>query len=189
MTSSIAGHYRNAIPNCIPTVKLRIYAIVVTLVLVAVLTNPSAERHYEKLAQFYPWVNESRLADAQEAVWRFSAPSERDAVAPSFTSMKAAEEHTDRPISDHKRWVDALRGRLAYTSWGVLSVATTQIADADIGGCATGIGLRHLPQPISLGVLGFVFAKHPPTPEEVENVYRRNQARDQRYDSWIKDLE
>jgi hypothetical protein len=156
--------------------KLRIYAIFVTVALVAVLTNPSAERHYEKLAQFYPWANESRLADAQEAVWRLSPPSERDDVAASLTRMKATEEPADRPITDHKRWVDALRGRLAHTSWGVFSVVTTQVTDVD-DWCATDIGLRRLPRPISLGFLGYVFAKRPPTPEELEKFLEKDRQR------------
>lgn len=148
--------------------KLRIYAIFVTLVLVAVLTNPSAERHYEKLAQLYPWVNESLLADAQETVWRLSPPSEQETVAAFFTRMKAAQERTKAPDPEHKGWVDAWRGRLFYTSWGILSVVTTQITDVDLGECATGSGLRLLPQRMSLGFLGYVFVKRAPTPEELE---------------------
>lgn len=146
--------------------KLRIYAILVTLVLLAVLTNPSAERHYEKLAQFYPWVNESLLADAKETVWRLSPPSERGAFDPSFTSMKADEERGDSLASEHKRWVDAERGRLIYTSLGILSLVTSQNTDPD-NWCATNQGPT-LPRPISIGFLGYVFAKRPPTPEELE---------------------
>ena len=155
-------------PNHIPTVKLRIYAIFVTLVLVAVLTKPSAERHYEKLAQLYPWVKESVLADAQKTVWRLSPPSDQETVAAFFTRMKPAQERTKAPNPEHKGCVDAWRGRLFYTSWGILSLVTTQITDVDVGECATGSGLRLLPQPISLGFLGYVFVKRAPTTKELE---------------------
>ncbi|MFM8457724.1 MAG: hypothetical protein ACKOB0_02075, partial [Chthoniobacterales bacterium] len=44
---------------------LRIYAAILTAILLAVLTNPSAERHYAKLEKFYPWVNQSLLRNAE----------------------------------------------------------------------------------------------------------------------------
>lgn len=77
LTTRLAGHYRSVIPNSIPTVELLIYAIFVTVVLAAVLTNPSGERHYKQLAHFYPWANESLVADAQMKVRILSSPSEQ----------------------------------------------------------------------------------------------------------------
>jgi hypothetical protein len=159
----------------IPKMTLRVYAISLTVVLVAVLTNPSAERHYENLAQFYPWVNESLLADAKETVWRLSPPSERGAVDASFTSMKADEEREDSLVSEHKRWVDAERGRLIYTSLGILSVVTSQKTNTD-NRCGTYLGPT-LPRPISMGFLGCLFAKRPPTPEELKKYLEKERNR------------
>ena len=41
--------------------KLRTYAVVVTLALIAALTNPSQDDHYAKLESVHPWVSESLL--------------------------------------------------------------------------------------------------------------------------------
>jgi hypothetical protein len=135
--------------------KLRIYAIFVTVVLVAVLINPSAERHYEKLAQFYPWVNESRLADARMEVWSLSPPSEREKLLP-YDSLTN----------------DGYDLRLIYTSWGLLSFVQ---CDERYPPCGNDGGPS---KPISLGVLGFVFAKRPPTPEEYEKQRQRQLDKD-----------
>ena len=135
--------------------KLRIYAIFVTVVLVAVLTNQSAERHYEKLAQFYPWVNESRLADARMEVWSLSPPSEREKWLP-YDSLTN----------------DGYDLFLIYTSWGLLSFVQ---CDERYPPCGNDGGPS---KPISLGVLGFVFAKRPPTPEEYEKQRQRQLDKD-----------
>jgi hypothetical protein len=45
--------------------KLRIYAAVVTLGLIAALTNPSEESHYIKLQSINPWLEGSLLATAK----------------------------------------------------------------------------------------------------------------------------
>lgn len=173
--------------------KLRTYAIVVTLVLVAVLTNPSPGRHYEKLRQFYPWVNESLLAGALDDAWYLASPSERDALALSFERIRAPHERTAAPVSKRKEWLDEHRRntRLAYESWGLLSLVIAGNPSSDVGLCAT-VGSTESLRPwptLSIGLFGYVFAKGPPTPEEIESVYQRNQARDQRYSSWIEDLE
>ena len=135
--------------------KLRIYAIFVTVVLVAVLTNPSAERHYEKLAQFYPWVNESRLVDAQEAVWRLSPPS---------------EQKRGHPL--HSFPNDGFGVYLIYTSWGLLSFVQ---CDERYPPCGNDEGPS---KPLSIGFLGYVFAERPPTPEEYEKQRQRQLDKD-----------
>jgi hypothetical protein len=125
--------------------KLRIYTIVVTVALIAVLANPSAERHYEKLAQFYPWVNESRLADARMEVWSLSPTSEREKWLP-YDSLTN----------------DGSDIYLIYTSLGVLSFVQ---CDERCPPCGNDEGPS---KPISIGFLGYVFAKRPPSPEELE---------------------
>ena len=137
-----------------PKMKLRIYAIFVTVVLVAVLTNPSAERHYEKLAQFYPWVNESRLVDAQEAVWRLSPPSEQKRGHPLHSLTNGGHDLC-----------------LIYTSWGLLSFVQ---CDERYPPCGNDAGPS---KPLSIGFLGYVFAKRPPTPEEFETRRERQRQR------------
>lgn len=47
---------------------LRIYAVVVTVLLVAALTNPSAQKQYAKLERVYPWITKSYFVDAQTGV-------------------------------------------------------------------------------------------------------------------------
>lgn len=119
--------------------KLRIYAIIVTLVLIAVLTNPSAEQHYAKLAQLYPWVNESLLADAQETVWILSSTSDQISE-PAYNSAIGRP-----PVS-----------RLIYTSLGALSFVQY---DERAAPCGNDEGPS---KPISIGFLGYVFAERPP---------------------------
>lgn len=135
--------------------KLRIYAIFVTVVLVAVLTNPSAERHYENLAQLYPWVNESRLADARMEVWRLSPPSEREKWLPYDSSTN----------NDYGLY-------LIYTSWGLLSFVQ---CDERYPPCGNDGGPS---KPLSIGFLGYVFAERPPTLEEYEKERQRELDKD-----------
>ncbi len=134
--------------------KLRIYAIAVTLILVAVLTNPPAEAHYVKLAQLYPWVIEFLLQDAKFRTWRLSPPADREAQPPygSYDSANA-------------------RSILTYQNYGVVSFVYQN--RLHLGGvCGTGYG----PPPISIGFLGHVFAKRPASgPQESESAAKQSQ--------------
>jgi hypothetical protein len=122
----------------IPRIKLRIYAIFLTVILVAVLVNPSAEQHYAKLEQFYPWVNEALLLQARI----------------KFSEGKTAFDFYDSP--------NDVPHTLTYKSFGVLStVHTKQFWEP----CFTYLGPHW---PTSIGFLGHVFAKRPTTPEELQ---------------------
>ena len=137
--------------------KLRIYAIVVTLVLDAVLTNPSEELHYAKLRQFYPsWVDECLLNGAKLKLRHLSPPTEQEGHAPydQFDST----------------W--SLSQVLNYTSLGFLSIVQTEELWRP---CGLSFGPRW---PISIGFLGYIFAKRPPTPEEYEKERQRELDKD-----------
>ena len=134
--------------------KLRIYAITVTLVLIAVLTNPPAEQHYVKLAQLYPWVIESLLQDAKSKTWRLSPPADREAQLP-YVPL----DWTNTPPT------------LIYESYGVVSFVYRSHPSL-VGECGTGYG----PPPISIGFLGHVFAKRPASgPHEGESAAKQSQ--------------
>lgn len=121
--------------------KLRIYAVVVTLVLIAVLTNPSEELHYAKLRQFYPsWVDECLLNGAKLKLWHLSPPTEQEGHAPY----------------DQYDSTGNLSRVLNYTSLGFFSIVKTEELWRP---CGLSFGPRW---PISIGFLGYVFAKRPP---------------------------
>jgi len=119
--------------------KLRIYAVVVTVLLIAVLTNPSPQTHYAELRKYYPWVDESLLADAQEKVWLLTSTSDQRSE-PAYNST------IGRPLVS----------RLIYTSLGALSFVQYDERSAP---CGNDEGPS---KPISLGFLGYVFADRPP---------------------------
>ena len=135
--------------------KLRIYAIAITLILVAALTNPPAEDHYVKLAQFYPWVIESLLQDAKSKTWLLSPPADREAQLP-YVSL----DWTNTPPT------------LIYESYGVVSFVYGSHPSL-VGECGTaGYG----PPPMSIGFLGHVFAKRPASgPHEGERAAKQSQ--------------
>jgi hypothetical protein len=111
-------------------VKLRIYAVVVTLALIAALTNPSEENHYAKLQSLYPWVEESLLATAQMR-YRFT---------------DASREQTAQTL-----WPEWLQNNyLSYRDYGIASaVVACLLSDpCPIGGEKCSL--------ISLGFFGFV---------------------------------
>jgi hypothetical protein len=135
--------------------KLLVYAIVVTVVLLAALTNPPADQHYEKLAQLYPWVNESVLADARQTVWRLALLSDRKSEFPYNSTIGFGQDL-----------------RLIYTSLGVLSFVR---CDERWPLCANDQGAS---KPISIGFLGYVFAERPPKGlYEEENAAKQGQAK------------
>ena len=136
--------------------KLRIYAIAVTLVLTAVLTNPSAEHHYTKLRQCYPWIDKSLLLDAKMKLWLLTPPSDQEGTTPydDYDSPKDVP-----PI-------------LVYESWGVFSLVHRVEAETY---CVTHLGPE---LPISVGFLGCVFATRPSkVPYERENAAKQGQAK------------
>lgn len=55
---------------------LRTYAAIITLALVAALSNPTAEKHYAELARVYPWVEESLTLTAEAKYEIFSGLNE-----------------------------------------------------------------------------------------------------------------
>jgi len=136
-------------------VKLRIYAIAITLVLIAVLTNPPGEQHYVKLAQLYPWVNESLLREAKLKLWRLSPSTDREAQPPY-----GFYDSADTPPS------------LTYASYGVVSFVYPM--RPFLRTCGNGRG----PLPISIGFLGQVFARRPASgPHEGESAAKQGQAK------------
>lgn len=68
--------------------NLRTYAIVITLALIAALTNPSQEHHYAKLGPEYPWLEQSLLATAQ---MRFGSAGPADAPREATEESLLAE--------------------------------------------------------------------------------------------------
>ena len=119
--------------------NLRIYAAVVTMALIAALTNPSEQDHYTKLESIYPWVNESLLTDAQMEVRQREA-----ADAPCDET-----EH----VSLHE-WLQI--PALSYQSYGLASVVFSDDGWVTCDVASTSPLL-------SVGLFGFVFLNNPPS--------------------------
>ena len=115
--------------------KLRIYALVVTLALIAALTNPSREGHYSKLESAYPWVSESLLVDAQTQL-RWANPTD----AP-------CEETEENSLTG---WFEP--PHLSYWNFGLASAVTSYPRYVP---CPVGVTDRLL----SFGLFGLVFLK------------------------------
>jgi hypothetical protein len=119
--------------------KLRIYAVIVTLALVAALTNPSEQNHHAKLSAAYPWVSESLLADDQIRVYLDE---------PANAPHKETEENLIRERNEPPQ--------LSYWNYGIASAVTSYPRYVL---CPTGV----TPTLLSFGLFGFVFLKHFPT--------------------------
>lgn len=124
--------------------KLRIYAVVVSILLIAALTNPSAQKHYAELERIYPWVADSLLLEVQPRVMTLDEicgpeadPSEHQASQPP---------------------------RLHYSSLGIASFVYTRLSL----GRSFPICGQSMVSPkylfLSFGIFGFVFTKEPELP-------------------------
>jgi hypothetical protein len=120
-------------------VKLRIYAVVVTLALIAALTNPSEENHYAKLSSFHFWVNESLLTEQEMEV-----------------RLRKGDDAPSEPMTQAE-WAEYERNpSLSYWNFGLASAVTAYPRYVP---CPTGV----TPTLLSFGLFGFVFLKHFPT--------------------------
>jgi predicted MarR family transcription regulator len=118
--------------------KLRIYAVVVTLALIAALTNPSEQHHYDRLSSAHFWVNESVVTDQQ-----MEMRLRKGADAPSELMMQAKRAEYDRTPS------------LSYWNYGLASAVTAYPRYVP---CPTGVRNRLL----SFGLLSVVFLMDKP---------------------------
>ena len=116
--------------------NVRTYAIVITLALLAALTNPTQEHHYAKLRPEYPWLDASLLASAQ-------------LLFASADSADASREATGESLLSEWSGTPAL----AYIDYRLASAVFSCLRWAP---CATGGEKCSL---LSFGFFGFVFVR------------------------------
>lgn len=108
------------------------------LALVAALTNPSEQNHYDKLSSCHFWVNESLLTE-QEMEMR----------------LQKVDDAPSEPMMTQAKWAEYVRHpSLSYRNFGLASAVTSYPRYVP---CPTGVRDTFL----SFGIFGFVFVRSP----------------------------